>query len=91
MLPLINIWHTLGQGVGIGAQEEQGMRSDKLADRLDWNELLGFEQIVENRASIRSMSADHRLGAKVGPKPTAEGSPKIGSKIGLKTGEKPVP
>lgn len=64
------------------------MSKGRLADRLDWNDMLGFEQIVDNRADIRSMADDHRMGAKVGPKPTGQASV-IGSKVGEKTGTKP--
>lgn len=61
------------------------MGNKKLADRLDWNEMLGFEQVVDSRGSIRS-DAGQRLGAKVGEKPGIK--PTL--KIGTKTGQKPL-
>ena len=64
------------------------MSDKKLADRLDWNEMLGFEQVVDNRESLRSEGSE-RLGAKVGGKPGIKPTG-IGSKTGLKTGSKPV-
>ena len=74
------------------------MAEKKLAGRLDWNELLGFEQVVANRGAVRT--SDHRVGAKVGEKPGVKPGdfiaklglkvgPKVGGKIGLKTGSKP--
>ena len=71
------------------------MSNKKLADRLDWSAMLGFEQVVDSRDSLRS-SGSERLGAKVGEKPGTK--PVIGTKtgikptirIGTKTGEKPT-
>lgn len=75
------------------------MAEKKLASRLEWNEMLGFEQVVANRGAVRT--SDHRVGAKVGEKPGVKPSgmttaklglkvgPKVGGKIGLKTGSKP--
>lgn len=51
----------------------------RISDRLDWNRMLGFEQIPEARTSIRDETAT-RLGAKVGNK--------LGGKIGSKRGVK---
>jgi hypothetical protein len=62
------------------------MSDKKLADRLDWNAMLGFEQVVDNRESLRSEGSE-RLGAKVGGKPGIKPTG-IGSKTGLKTGAK---
>ena len=68
----------------------------RLADRLDWNQLMGFEQVSDMRGALRA-SASKRLGAKVGEKPgvkpidpTAKIGTKIGAKIGAKTGLKPI-
>lgn len=61
------------------------MSDKKLADRLDWNGMLGFEQVVDSRESLRSESSE-RLGAKVGGKPGV----KPVSGLGAKTGSKPV-
>jgi hypothetical protein len=66
-----------------------GMSGKKLADRLDWNAMLGFQQVAENRSSLRS-GTSQRLGAKVGEKPGIKPTITIGSKIGLKTGQKPT-
>ena len=73
------------------------MSDKKLADRLDWSEMLGFEQVVESRGSLRA-GTQQRLGAKVGEKPGVKPEIRIGSKtgtkptirIGTKTGQKPV-
>lgn len=72
------------------------MADKKLAGRLDWNEMLGFEQVVANRGAVRT--SGHRIGAKVGGKPgikpvTAAIQPiglKVGAKLGLKVGFKPT-
>ena len=64
------------------------MTDKKLADRLDWNEMLGFEQVLDSRDSLRADAV--RIGAKTGDKPVATISSKTGSKpvdvIGTKTG-----
>ena len=72
------------------------MSGKKLADRLDWNAMLGFEQVVDSRESLRSNGSD-RLGAKVGEKPGTKPISGIGNKtgskpimIGSKTGIKPI-
>jgi hypothetical protein len=98
MLPLIIIWHNLRQAAGFSAgQGNRVMSGKKLADRLDWNAMLGFEQVVGSRESLRSDGSD-RLGAKVGGKPGMKPvngiSAKTGAKpimIGTKTGSKPTP
>lgn len=61
------------------------MSNKKLADRLDWNAMLGFEQVVDNRETLRA-TGSQRLGAKVGEKPGIK--PTI--RIGTKTGQKPT-
>ena len=67
--------------------------SKRLADRLDWNRMLGFEQVADDRGALRA-SAETRLGPKIGPKPglkpIAEIGLKIGAKIGAKIGLKPI-
>jgi hypothetical protein len=68
------------------------MSGKKLADRLDWNAMLGFEQVVDSRESL-GMTNQDRLGAKTGGKPTNAIGAKTGGKpvmIGTKTGGKPV-
>ena len=68
------------------------MSGNKLADRLDWNAMLGFEQVVDSRESLRSDGSE-RIGAKVGGKPIVEIGSKSGIKpgmIGSKTGIKPI-
>ena len=68
--------------------------SKRLADRLDWNRMLGFEQVSDDRGSLRT-SSESRLGPKVGPKPGLKPvqsiGRKIGAKIGAKIGLKPTP
>ena len=64
------------------------MSGKKLADRLDWNAMLGFEQVVDSRESLGSDGGE-RLGAKVGGKPLVKPSTGIGSKTGAKIGAKP--
>lgn len=65
------------------------MSGKKLADRLDWNAMLGFEQVVDSREALRSDGRE-RLGAKVGEKPGVKPVSGISAKTGLKTGSKPV-
>jgi hypothetical protein len=93
MLPLIIIWHNLRQAAGFSAgQGNRVMSGKKLADRLDWNSMLGFEQIVDNRESL-GMADQDRLGAKTGGKPAEGIGTKTGGKpvmIGTKTGGKPI-
>ena len=48
----------------------------KIASKLDWTRMLGFEQIADHRAAASNQSS--RIDAKVGTK--------IGSKPGLKGG-----
>lgn len=62
------------------------MNSRVLA-RLDWNKMLGFEQITEARESIRNEAVASR-GAKVGTKVGNKVGNKVGAKIGVKTGLK---
>ncbi len=57
------------------------MAKAKLASKLDWNRLLGFEQIVETRDSIA-------LAPKVGTKTGLKLGQKTGNKVGLKLGAK---
>ena len=65
------------------------MSNKKLADRLDWNAMLGFEQVVDSRQSLRS-NGSQRLGAKVGEKPGVKPEIRLGTKTGTKTGQKPT-
>jgi len=51
-----------------------------LSSQLDWNKLLGFEQIAGDRDAIRR-EISGRLGAKVGEKVGV----KLGAKAGIKT------
>ena len=63
--------------------------SKRLADRLDWNRMLGFEQVADDRGALRT-SSETRLGPKVGPKPGLKPGP-MATKIGAKVGAKPGP
>lgn len=73
------------------------MSEKKLADRLDWSAMLGFEQVVDSRGSLRA-GRQQRLGAKVGEKPGVKPAIRLGAKTGTKptirigtnTGQKPV-
>ena len=47
-----------------------------ISTKLDWNRLLGFEQVAADREALRGS----RLGSKVGTK--------VGGKIGVKVGLK---
>jgi hypothetical protein len=64
------------------------MSGKKLADRLDWNAMLGFEQVVDSRESLGSDGSE-RLGAKVGGKPLVKPATGMGGKTGAKIGSKP--
>ena len=72
--------------------------SKRLADRLDWNQMLGFGLVVDSRDWLRE-GTSQRLGAKVGGKPGLKPGPTIGTKtgakpvlnvIGVKAGLKPI-
>ena len=54
----------------------------KLSSKLDWNRMLGFDQIADDRSKVSKLDA--KVGAKIGGKPGL----KIGSKIGAKAGIK---
>ena len=43
-----------------------GTHVNKIASKLDWNRMLGFEQVAANRLAVQEESA--KLGAKVGAK-----------------------
>lgn len=95
MLPLITIWDNLGLAAGFGASKGNRVMGKKLANRLDWNEMLGFEQVTGSRASMAG--GESRLGAKSGSKPsdmtigTKTGGKPLPDLIGTKTGGKPLP
>lgn len=57
---------------------------NKPASKLDWNRMLGFEQITEMRQS----RPNEPLAPKVGVKTGVKLGTKIGGKIGLKVGIK---
>lgn len=52
----------------------------KVASKLDWKRMLGFEQITELRQSTTPAFIEAKVGHKVGQK--------VGTKIGLKIGAK---
>jgi len=54
----------------------------KLSSKLDWNRMLGFQQITSDRSKIGKLDA--KVGAKIGGKPGL----KVGAKLGLKAGLK---
>ncbi|HVF83822.1 MAG TPA: hypothetical protein VM913_06600 [Sphingomicrobium sp.] len=59
------------------------MNRENVSAKLDWNRLLGFDQIVEHRPSIRNETTG-KLEAKVGAKVGNKLGVKIGAKLGLK-------
>ena len=62
------------------------MVKGNMSAKLDWNQMLGFEQIPEVRDVIRAESST--LGAKVGQKTGTKAGLKAGVKIGQKVGNK---
>lgn len=67
------------------------MDRSRLSTKLDWNRMLGFEQIAEERDSIREAAArmlSPKVGRKVGDKVGVKLGGKIGEKPGLKIGAK---
>ena len=61
------------------------MDKSRVSAKLDWNRMLGFEQITEERDSIRDESA-RALGPKVGHKVGEKTGLKVGIKLGQKIG-----
>ena len=55
-----------------------------ISGKLDWNRMLGFEQVADDRAELRAAGA--KVGSKVGGKPI-----NIAAKVGTKVGGKPGP
>jgi hypothetical protein len=60
---------------------------NRISERLDWDRMLGFEQMTDARTAIREESSA-RLTAKVGTKAGAKIGEKVGQKIGQKIGAK---
>ena len=58
----------------------------KLSSKLDWTQMLGFEQIVEQRPVVRDGAG--KLNSKVGGKLGGKLGGKTGFKLGLKIGTK---
>ncbi len=56
----------------------------KAGSKLDWNRMLGFEQITD----VRQSAGEERLAPKVGAKTGAKLGTKVGNKVGLKQGLK---
>lgn len=61
---------------------------NKAGSKLDWNRMLGFEQIVDVRQSTASKQLTPKVGTKTGVKLGAKVGNKIGLKQGLKIGAK---
>ena len=57
----------------------------RVAEKLDWNRMMGFEQITADRALLR---APGKLGAKIGVKVGVKVGVKLGVKTGLRIGAK---
>jgi hypothetical protein len=66
---------------------EVSMDKSRVSTKLDWNRMLGFEQITEERDSIRDEAA-RALGPKVGRKVGEKTGLKLGAKLGGKVGNK---
>jgi len=64
-------------------KQEASMDKTAISTRLDWNRMLGFEQIAAERQALQG-----KLGSKVGVKLGVKFGGKIGIKIGSKTGIK---
>ena len=67
------------------------MDKSRVSTKLDWNRMLGFEQITEERDSIRDEAAralSPKVGRKVGGKAGLKTGIKLGQKIGTKEGVK---
>lgn len=61
---------------------------NKTSSKLDWNRLLGFEQVASERAELRYGKVASKVGGKVGGKVGVKTGSKIGVKIGSKQGVK---
>ena len=59
---------------------------NKLASKLDWTRMLGFEQVADARSALAETNG--KLGAKVGGKIGDKLGLKVGVKLGLKVGLK---
>jgi hypothetical protein len=67
------------------------MDKSRPSTKLDWNRMLGFEQIAGDRESIRDQSSrmlSPKVGQKVGDKVGLKLGGKVGIKLGAKTGLK---
>lgn len=60
----------------------------KAASKLDWNRMLGFEQITEARSTTGTEPLGPKVGVKTGTKVGSKVGNKIGQKAGLKIGVK---
>ena len=60
----------------------------KAGSKLDWNRMLGFEQIVDVRQSTASKQFNPKVGNKTGVKLGTKTGNKIGLKVGAKQGFK---
>ncbi len=60
-----------------------GKKMTKAGSKLDWNRMLGFEQIADTR-----QSESNQLAPKVGTKTGLKVGAKVGNKVGAKQGFK---
>lgn len=62
----------------------------KISSKLDWTQMLGFEQISEKRSALRDGTGklNSKVGGKLGQKTGDKRGVKIGSKLGVKIGNK---
>jgi hypothetical protein len=59
---------------------------NKLASKLDWTRMLGFEQVADARSALAETNG--KVGAKVGGKIGDKAGVKLGLKVGVKLGLK---
>jgi hypothetical protein len=67
------------------------MDKSRVSRKLDWDRMLGFEQITEERDSIRdeaTRTLSPKVGRKVGGKAGLKTGIKLGQKLGTKEGVK---
>lgn len=64
------------------------MTKSSISAKLDWNRLLGFEQVAEDRVSDEADLAGTKVGSKLGQKVGVKLGQKIGVKLGVKLGMK---
>ena len=64
------------------------MDTARISAKLDWNRMLGFEQIVADRSALDEGKLGKKVGGKAGITRGSKIGGKIGGKLGSKTGTK---